>query len=98
MCYAARCPGWRTGARSLVVKRCLPQHIRRGIGVEMKAIRLLPAKHETPACEAYEDEREVRRFEGAMRVHRAYAEAFRVVPLDERVDGTYRVTSASGRA
>ena len=21
MCYAARCPGWRTGARSLVVKR-----------------------------------------------------------------------------
>jgi hypothetical protein len=64
----------------------------------MKAIRVLPAKHDAPSCEAYDDEREVRRFEGAMRVHRAYVEAFRVVPLDERVDGTYRVTGASGRA
>jgi hypothetical protein len=64
----------------------------------MKAIRFLPAKHDAPSCEAYADEREVRRFERAMRVHRAYAEAFRVVPLDERVDGTCRVTSASSRA
>jgi superfamily II DNA or RNA helicase len=64
----------------------------------MKAIRVLPAKHDAPNCEAYGDEREVRRFEWAMREHRAYAEAFRVVPLDERVDGTYRVTGASGRA
>jgi hypothetical protein len=64
----------------------------------MKAIRVLPAKHQAPTCEAYDDEREVRRFERAMREHRAYAEVFRVVPLDERVDGTYRVTGASGSA
>jgi superfamily II DNA or RNA helicase len=62
----------------------------------MKAIRVLPAKHDAPSCEAYDDEREVRRFERAMREHRAYSEAFRVVPLDERVDGTYRVTGTSG--
>jgi hypothetical protein len=55
--------------------------------VVMKAIRVLPAKHEAPICEAYEDEREVRRFERAVREHRAYTEAFRVVPLDERSTG-----------
>jgi superfamily II DNA or RNA helicase len=62
----------------------------------MKPIRLVPAKHQAPVCEAYDDEREVRRFERAVREHRAYSEAFRVVPLDGRVDGAYRVTGESG--
>lgn len=74
----------------------LPRAERRGMRSTMKAIRVLPAKHDAPRCEAYHDEREVRRFERAMREHRAYAEAFRLVPLDERVDGTYRVSGASG--
>jgi hypothetical protein len=62
----------------------------------MRQIRLVPAKHEAPFCEAYGSEQEVRRFERAVREHRAYSEPFQVVPLDARVDGAYRVIGTSG--
>ncbi len=62
----------------------------------MRQIRLVPAKHEAPFCEAYDSEQEVRRFERAVREHRAYSEPFQVVPLDGRVDGAYRVIGTSG--
>lgn len=61
----------------------------------MKAIRVLLAKHEAPSCEAYDDEREVRRFASYARAS-CLRGGVRLVPLDERVDGTYRVTGASG--
>jgi superfamily II DNA or RNA helicase len=64
----------------------------------MKAIRLAPAKHPAPSCEAYDDESEVCRFERDVRVHRAYWEPFRVVPVGSRVDGAYQVSGASGTA
>lgn len=41
----------------------------------MRQIRLVPAKHEAPFCEAYDSEQEVRRFERAVREHRAYSDA-----------------------
>jgi superfamily II DNA or RNA helicase len=67
----------------------------------VKSIRLAPVRHEPPDCVDYDDESEVRRFEIAMRVHRAYVEAYAITPLDARVDGAYRVvgkTGASGEA
>ena len=62
----------------------------------MRQIRLVPAKHEAPFCEAYDSEQEVQRFERAVREHRAYSEPFQVMPLDARVDGVYRVIGSSG--
>jgi len=62
----------------------------------MKQIRLVPAKHEAPVCDAYDNEQEVRRFERAVREHRAFSEPFAIVPLASRVDVAYRVMGASG--
>jgi superfamily II DNA or RNA helicase len=62
----------------------------------MKSIRLAPVRHDEPDCLDYDDEDEVRRFEIAMRVHRAHAEAYSVTPLDGRVDGAYRVVGKTG--
>lgn len=62
----------------------------------VKTIRLAPVRHEEPDCLDYDDEDEVRRFEVAMRVHRAHAEAYSVAPLDGRIDGAYRVVGKTG--
>lgn len=61
----------------------------------MRSIQLAPVRHEEPDCLDYDDESEVRRFEVAMRIHRAYVEAYSVTPLDTRVDGAYRVVCKS---
>jgi superfamily II DNA or RNA helicase len=62
----------------------------------MKTIRLKPVRHPTPRCETYDDEHSVRRFERAMRLHRAHVEPYSVTPLDGRLDGAFRVTGATG--
>jgi superfamily II DNA or RNA helicase len=62
----------------------------------MKPISLAAVRHEEPDCLDYEDEGEVRRYEIAMRVHRAHAEPYSVTPLDGRVDGAYRVIGKTG--
>lgn len=67
-----------------------------GMRAKVKSIRLAPVRHEEPECLDYDDEEEVRRFEIAMRVHRANAEAYAVTPLDGRVDGAYRVAGQAG--
>lgn len=64
----------------------------------MKTIRLTPARHEKPFCDDYDDPEEVLRFERAVRMYRAYAEPFEIVPIDGRIDGAYRVTGSSGSA
>ncbi|HEU4537827.1 MAG TPA: SNF2-related protein, partial [Polyangiaceae bacterium] len=61
-------------------------------------VRLRPLEGELPRCENYGDEHEVRRFERAMRAHRARVEAFEVEALEGRVDGAYRVRGESGVA
>ncbi|MCU0684591.1 MAG: DEAD/DEAH box helicase, partial [Polyangiaceae bacterium] len=61
-------------------------------------VRLRPRESELPRCENYGDEHEVRRFERAMRAHRAYTEAFEIEALEGRVDGAYRVCGESGVA
>lgn len=62
----------------------------------MKSIHLAPVRHEEPDCLDYDDVDEVRRFEIAMRVHRAHVEAYSVTLLDGRVDGAHRVVGKSG--
>lgn len=62
----------------------------------MKSFRLAAVRHEEPDCLDYDDEAEVRRYEIAMRVHRAHTEAYSVTALDERVDGAYRVLGRTG--
>jgi superfamily II DNA or RNA helicase len=62
----------------------------------VKAIRLAPVRREPPECADYDDEDEVRRFEIAMRIHRAHAEEYSVTPLDGRADGAYRVVGKTG--
>jgi superfamily II DNA or RNA helicase len=49
-----------------------------------------------PRCASFSDEEAVRRYERAMRVHRAQAEAYEITPLDGRVDGAYRVQGSGG--
>jgi superfamily II DNA or RNA helicase len=49
-----------------------------------------------PRCASFSDEEAVRRYERAMRVHRARAEAYEITPLDDRVDGAYRVQGGGG--
>lgn len=62
----------------------------------MKSIRLAPVRHEPPDCLDFDDEDEVRRYEVAMRVHRAHAEGYFVTPLEGRVDGAYQVVGGTG--
>lgn len=62
----------------------------------MATVRLRPLDHEPPRCVNYADEHEVRRFERAVRAHRAHAETFVVEALEGRVDGAYRVRGESG--
>lgn len=62
----------------------------------MTIVRLRPLEREAPRCENYADEHELRRFERAVRAHRADTEAFVVEALEGRVDGAYRVRGESG--
>jgi hypothetical protein len=62
----------------------------------MKTFRLKALVRATPTCESYEDEASVRRYEQEVRVHRAYTEEYRVAPLGDGIEGTYRVESATG--
>ncbi|HEU4408880.1 MAG TPA: DEAD/DEAH box helicase [Polyangiaceae bacterium] len=62
----------------------------------MTTVRLRPLKREPPRCANYADEHELRRFERAMRAHRADTEPFVVEALEGRVDGAYRVRGESG--
>lgn len=59
-------------------------------------IQLEPLRHEAPFCGNYEDIQAVTAFEKRMRTHRAHTEPFEVQPPLARVDGTWRVSSASG--
>ncbi len=61
----------------------------------MRAIHLDPERHEEPACDSFTDERAVVRYEREVRVHRAFTEPFVVTPLEARVDGAYRVSTAN---
>jgi superfamily II DNA or RNA helicase len=61
----------------------------------MRRIVLEPVRDEAPSCEAFADVESVKRFERAVRAHRARVEPFTVAPLDGRADGAYRVTGAS---
>ncbi|MCS6901507.1 MAG: SNF2-related protein [Myxococcales bacterium] len=49
-----------------------------------------------PRCASFSDEEAVRRYERAMRVHRAQTEAYEITPLEDRVDGAYRVQGSGG--
>jgi hypothetical protein len=62
----------------------------------MTTVRLRPLEGDAPRCTNYGDEHEVRRYERAMRAHRARTENFAVEPLGPRVDGAYRVSGESG--
>lgn len=88
--------GRKTRSRSAcfppILKLCADPAIDWG----MKPIRLAAVRHEEPDCLDYDDEAEVRRYEIAMRVRRAHAEAYSVTPLDGRVDGAYRVMGKAG--
>ena len=61
----------------------------------MRAIHLDPERHEEPACDSFTDEHAVVRYEREVRVHRAFTEPFVVTPLEARVDGAYRVSTAN---
>ena len=61
----------------------------------MRAIRLDPQRHDEPVCISFTDERDVARYEREVRVHRAFTEPFVVTPLEARVDGAYRVSTAN---
>ncbi|MFO0659538.1 MAG: SWIM zinc finger family protein [Polyangiaceae bacterium] len=62
----------------------------------MASFTLKPTKHELPRCASFDDERTVRDFEIAMRVHRAATETFNLVADETRVDSTYKVSGQSG--
>ncbi|HQP37657.1 MAG TPA: SNF2-related protein [Polyangiaceae bacterium] len=64
----------------------------------MKRVRVEPIRHPVPRCESYDDEAAVRAFEREVRMHRAHAEPFELTPIDDRIDGAWRVTSSSGAA
>ena len=61
----------------------------------MRTLHLDPERHEEPVCGSFTDEREVFRYEREVRVHRAFTEPFAVTPLEGRVDGAYRVSTAN---
>ncbi|WP_394825606.1 SNF2-related protein [Pendulispora albinea] len=62
----------------------------------MRKIQLEPVRHQAPTCDNYGHAATVRQFEVATRIHRAHVEAFEIAQLGEAVEGTYRVTGASG--
>ena len=63
--------------------------------LRMSSLRLDPERRDPPSCDDFGDEQAVRRYEREVRVHRAFTEPFVVTLLEHRVDGTYRVASAS---
>lgn len=62
----------------------------------MKAIRLYPVRRTAPVCDSFGDLGSVRKYEREMRVHRAFVEPYLISPLDDRVDGAYRISGAAG--
>ena len=62
----------------------------------MKSVRLIPIRRTTPVCSNFEDAGTVRRFEKAMRMHRAFSEPFVVTPREDRIDSCYEVAGVSG--
>jgi len=63
-----------------------------------RPIQLQPAQHTAPVCADFADRDLVVAFEKAMRTHRAHADPFELTILEARVDGPWRVASASGAA
>ncbi len=61
----------------------------------MRTIRLKPLDQPTVTCEDYSDEPTVRRFEHAVRVHRAYTESYEIVADEDRADTSYLVRGTS---
>lgn len=57
----------------------------------MPAPRSSAPRQVAPTCDDFGDLDQVRRYEIAMRAHRAQAEAWRISPLDRRLCGGYRV-------
>ena len=63
-----------------------------------RPIQLKPMQHPAPVCADFADRDLVVAFEKAMRTHRAHADPFELTPMEARVDGPWRVASASGAA
>lgn len=62
----------------------------------MRERRLPALTRPPPRCASFSEEEAVRRYERAIRIHRAYTEAYQVQPLDKQVDGAYRVQGSGG--
>ncbi len=60
----------------------------------VKAVQLNPVHRTAPRCADFHDEIAVRQYERAVRVHRAYTETWLISRLDDRIDGSYRVSGA----
>jgi hypothetical protein len=62
----------------------------------VKTIKLAAQAGPPPRCASFSEEEAVRRYERAMREHRAQTESYEISLLEDRVDGAYRVQGSGG--